>query len=83
MAVSKASGSSKNTNDSRGKRLGVKIFGEQLVYPGNIIVRQMGTRFHPGRNTRVGNDFTLYSTAYGKVSFKKRLGRKIVSVIEC
>jgi large subunit ribosomal protein L27 len=83
MAHKKAGGSSKNGRDSESKRLGVKRFGGELVVPGNILVRQRGTRFHPGTNVGVGRDHTLYAKAEGAVVFetKGRKNRKRVSVI--
>ena len=62
MATKKAGGSSKNGRDSKGRRLGVKIFGDQLVIPGNIIVRQRGTKIHPGENVGMGKDCLLYTS---------------------
>lgn len=70
MAHKKAGGSSRNGRDSAGQRLGVKLFGGQLVVPGNIILRQRGTRWHAGENVGVGRDHTLYATAAGRVTFK-------------
>ena len=82
MATKKAGGSSRNGRDSAGRRLGVKIYGDQTVIPGNIIVRQRGTRIHPGENVGMGTDHTLFSLIKGKVKFKKsKLNRTIVSVI--
>ncbi|MEK9544581.1 MAG: 50S ribosomal protein L27 [Pelagibacteraceae bacterium] len=82
MATKKAGGSSRNGRDSAGRRLGVKIYGEQSVVPGNIIVRQRGTRIHPGENVGMGTDHTLFSLVKGKVKFKKsKLNRTFVSVI--
>lgn len=72
MAHKKAGGSSRNGRDSQSKRLGVKSFGGQLVQPGAIIVRQRGTKFHPGENVGCGKDHTLYSKVAGKVSFIKK-----------
>ena len=71
MATKKAGGSSRNGRDSAGRRLGVKIYGDQSVIPGNIIVRQRGTRIHPGENVGMGTDHTLFSLVKGKVKFKK------------
>ena len=71
MAHKKAGGSSRNGRDSQGQRLGVKIFGGELVIPGNIIVRQRGTKFHAGLNVGVGRDWTLYSLIPGRVSFER------------
>lgn len=70
MAHKKAGGSSRNGRDSAGRRLGVKKFGGELVIPGNIIVRQRGTQFHPGNNVGMGRDHTLFAMAEGKVFFK-------------
>jgi large subunit ribosomal protein L27 len=81
MAHKKGVGSTDNGRDSKSKRLGVKIFGGQAVSAGNIIVRQRGTRFHPGENVYMGKDFTLHAAVDGKVSFrKKRLNRTFVNV---
>ena len=71
MAHKKAGGSSRNGRDSAGRRLGVKKFGGQIVISGNIIVRQRGTKFHPGSNVGIGKDHTLFATSNGKVLFKK------------
>ena len=67
MATKKAGGSSKNGRDSAGRRLGVKKFGGEHVIPGNILVRQRGTKFYPGDNVGIGKDHTLFSKAEGKV----------------
>jgi large subunit ribosomal protein L27 len=81
MAHKKAGGSSRNGRDSHSKRLGVKKFGGELVIPGNIICRQRGTKWHPGRNVGLGVDHTIYATAEGHVNFeKKRGGRIYISV---
>lgn len=71
MASKKAAGSTKNGRDSQSKRLGVKRFGGQNVLPGTIIVRQRGTKFYPGRNVRLGRDFTIYALAEGQVKFER------------
>lgn len=71
MAHKKGAGSSKNGRESESKRLGVKIFGGQVAIPGNIIVRQRGTRHYPGTNVGIGKDHTLFATAEGVVTFKK------------
>ena len=82
MATKKAGGSSRNGRDSAGRRLGVKKYGGQLVMPGNIIVRQRGTKMHPGNHVGIGKDHTIYSLTKGKVQFKKsKLNRTFVSVI--
>lgn len=70
MAHKKAGGSSKNGRDSRGQRLGVKKFGGEEVRAGNIIVRQCGTKYHPGKNVGLGTDYTLFALVDGKVSFE-------------
>jgi len=75
MAHKKAGGSSRNGRDSAGQRLGVKLFDGQVVRAGNIIVRQAGTKIHPGTGVGLGNDFTIYATVDGKVKFS-RLGKK-------
>ena len=76
MAHKKGEGSVKNGRDSQSKRLGVKIFGGQPAIAGNIIVRQRGTTFHPGKNVAVGRDWTIFATADGVVEFKKSKGDK-------
>ncbi len=82
MAHKKAGGSSRNGRDSESKRLGVKKFGGEIVVPGNIIIRQRGTRWHPGNNVGMGKDHTLFATADGKVDFaKKANGRTYVNVV--
>tara|TARA_B100001167_G_scaffold160256_1_gene107772 strand:+ start:10 stop:261 length:252 start_codon:yes stop_codon:yes gene_type:complete len=81
MATKKAGGSSRNGRDSAGRRLGVKKFGGENVLPGNIIVRQRGTKFHPGDNVGIGKDHTIFATKNGKVTFKKTRIRTFVSVI--
>jgi large subunit ribosomal protein L27 len=75
MAHKKAGGSSKNGRDSESKRLGIKRFGGEQVVPGNILVRQRGTQFHPGANVGMGKDHTLFATAAGRVAYERR-GRK-------
>ncbi|MEI2416302.1 50S ribosomal protein L27 [Orrella sp. JC864] len=83
MAQKKGGGSTRNGRDSEAKRLGVKVFGGQSILAGGIIVRQRGTRFHPGLNVGVGKDHTLYALAEGKVQFgvKGKLNKQTVSVI--
>ena len=83
MAHKKAGGSSRNGRDSQAKRLGVKRFGGQTVLAGEILVRQRGTRVHPGDNVGIGKDHTLFATTHGKVlySTKGPLGKHIVSII--
>jgi large subunit ribosomal protein L27 len=81
MAHKKGEGSVKNGRDSQSKRLGVKIFGGQAAVAGNILVRQRGTTYHPGKNVGVGKDFTLFALTDGVVEFKKgRNDRTFVSV---
>ena len=82
MATKKAGGSSRNGRDSAGRRLGVKRYGGQLVIPGNIIVRQRGTKIHLGDYVGMGKDHSIFSLVKGKVQFKKsKLNRTFVSVI--
>ena len=76
MAHKKGEGSVKNGRDSQSKRLGVKIFGGQPVIAGNIIVRQRGTVYHPGKNVGVGKDFTIFALTDGTVEFKRGKGDK-------
>ncbi|MEE2565651.1 50S ribosomal protein L27 [Hyphobacterium marinum] len=76
MAHKKAGGSSRNGRDSEGRRLGVKKFGGEHVIPGNIIVRQRGTKFNPGANVGMGKDHTLFALVEGQVSFAKKSGGK-------
>ena len=81
MAHKKAGGSSRNGRDTAGRRLGVKRFGGEIVVPGNILVRQRGTKFHPGRNVGIGRDHTLFALDNGEVEFKRGTGgRTYVSV---
>jgi len=84
MAHKKAGGSTRNGRDSESKRLGVKRFGGQIVSAGSIIVRQRGTRFHPGQNVGCGKDHTLFAKVDGRVVFnvKGPLQRKYVNVVE-
>ena len=82
MAHKKAGGSSRNGRDSAGRRLGVKKSGSQIVAPGNILVRQRGTKFHPGRNVGMGRDHTIFATTGGQVSFHRgKGGRVFISVL--
>ncbi|HEY6024651.1 MAG TPA: 50S ribosomal protein L27 [Pseudolabrys sp.] len=82
MAHKKAGGSSRNGRDSQAKRLGVKCFGGELVPAGSIIVRQRGTRVHPGENVGIGKDHTLFAKVTGKIEFSQKgpLKHKMVSV---
>jgi large subunit ribosomal protein L27 len=83
MAHKKSGGSAKNGRDSQSKRLGVKRYDGELVLPGTIIVRQRGTRIHPGVNVGMGRDFTIFATVPGRVKFQpyRKGGRKKVSVL--
>ena len=82
MAHKKGEGSVKNGRDSQSKRLGVKIYGGQPAIAGNIIVRQRGTTYHPGKNVGVGKDFTLFALSDGVVEFRKtKLNKTTVSVL--
>ncbi|WP_395666870.1 50S ribosomal protein L27 [Methylocella sp.] len=82
MAHKKAGGSSRNGRDSKGRRLGVKKFGGEAVVGGNIIVRQRGTKWHPGANVGMGKDHTLFALVDGKIKFlTKSNGRSYVSVV--
>jgi large subunit ribosomal protein L27 len=82
MAHKKGEGSVKNGRDSQSKRLGVKIYGGQAAIAGNILVRQRGTTYHPGKNVGVGRDFTLFALIDGVVEFKKRRNDKtFVSIL--
>ncbi len=81
MAHKKAGGSSRNGRDSAGKRLGVKKFGGETVIPGNILVRQRGTKFHPGTGVDMGLDHTIFATVQGKVLFREKTGKMTVSVV--
>ena len=83
MAHKKAGGSTRNGRDSESKRLGVKMYGGQKVVAGNIIVRQRGTRFHPGENVGIGKDHTLFAKADGLVKFEKKglKNRQYVNIV--
>ena len=82
MAHKKSGGSSRNGRDSESKRLGVKKFGGEAVVPGNIIIRQRGTKFWPGQGVGMGKDHTIFATEAGSVTFRKGLkGRTFVSVL--
>ncbi len=81
MAHKKAGGSTRNGRDTAGRRLGVKKFGGEHVIPGNIIIRQRGTKYHPGDNVGIGKDHTIFSLTDGHVFFKKKSqGKTFVSV---
>ncbi len=82
MAHKKAGGSSRNGRDTAGRRLGVKKYGSQHVIPGNIIARQRGTKWHPGKNVGMGRDHTIYALVEGTVEFRARAnGRTFISVV--
>lgn len=81
MAHIKAGGVAKGNKDSVSKRLGVKIYGDQVAIPGNIIIRQKGTKVHPGSGVGLGHDFTIFATIKGKVNFWTKLGKQFVSVL--
>ena len=82
MAHKKAGGSSRNGRDTAGRRLGIKKFGGEIVVPGNILVRQRGTKFHPGRNVGMGRDHTLFALADGKVEFKHGTGGRTYLLVK-
>ncbi|HEV7874268.1 MAG TPA: 50S ribosomal protein L27 [Enterovirga sp.] len=81
MAHKKAGGSSRNGRDSDGRRLGVKKFGDERVVAGNIVVRQRGTKWHPGVNIGMGKDHTLFALVDGRVRFGTKAGRAFVSIV--
>jgi large subunit ribosomal protein L27 len=81
MSKTKGGGSTRNGRDSNSQRLGVKAFDGTKVTAGSILVRQRGTRFHPGRNVGIGKDDTLFATAPGFVKFGSRKGRKLVDIL--
>ncbi|MGI8663781.1 MAG: 50S ribosomal protein L27 [Acidimicrobiales bacterium] len=81
MSKTKGAGSTKNGRDSNAQRLGVKVFDGTIVKPGAIIMRQRGTRFHPGDNVGRGGDDTLFALADGSVKFGQRKGRRVVDVL--
>lgn len=82
MAHKKAGGSSRNGRDTAGRRLGVKKFGGEAVIPGNIIIRQRGTKYHPGNNVGIGKDHTIFAVAEGKVKFRHRAEGKVFVDVE-
>ena len=82
MAHKKAGGSTRNGRDSEAKRLGVKIYGGQAVLAGNIIVRQRGTKWHPGNNVGIGKDHTIFAVVEGKVNFRRRAQGKVFVDVE-
>ncbi len=81
MASKKGVGSTKNGRDSKAKRLGVKRYAGQAVIIGNILIKQRGTKYHPGKNVKRGSDDTLYAVADGVVKFVDKAGRKFVAVV--
>jgi large subunit ribosomal protein L27 len=81
MAHTKSAGSVKGNKDSIAKRLGVKVFGGQKVVSGNIIIRQKGTKFHPGIGVSMGKDYTIFAVSDGTVQFKNARGKKVVEVV--
>jgi large subunit ribosomal protein L27 len=82
MAHKKGGGSSRNGRDSAGRRLGVKAYGGQMVSAGSIIVRQRGSKVHPGQNVGKGSDDTLFARVSGRVDFRRSRGKSVASVIE-
>jgi len=81
MASKKGVGSTRNGRDSNPKYLGVKLYDLEVVIPGNIIVRQRGTKFHPGKNVGIGKDHTLFALTEGKVKFERKRGKQFVNVL--
>lgn len=81
MAHKKGGGTTRKNRDSAGKRLGVKIFGEQITKPGSILVRQRGTRFYAGLGTKLGRDHTIFAVKEGVVKFKQKLGKKFIDIV--
>jgi large subunit ribosomal protein L27 len=82
MAHKKAGGSSRNGRDTAGRRLGVRKFGGEAVLPGNILVRQRGTKFHPGANVGMGRDHTLFALVEGEVGFRKVVGGRTYIMVK-
>ena len=82
MAHKKAGGSSRNGRDSEGRRLGIKKFGGEAVIPGNIILRQRGTKWHPGNNVGMGKDHTLFALVSGRVTFRRKRDDKVFVAVE-
>ena len=81
MSKTKGGGSTRNGRDSNAQRLGVKVFGGSSVSAGTIIIRQRGTKFHPGKNVGIGGDDTLFALVDGSVQFGQRKGRKVIDVV--
>ena len=82
MAHKKSGGSSRNGRDTAGRRLGVKKYGGEAVTPGNIIIRQRGTKYHPGLNVGIGKDHTIFATSEGKVTFQRKTGGRMYVGVE-
>ena len=82
MAHKKSGGSSRNGRDTAGRRLGVKKFGGEAVVPGNIIIRQRGTKYHPGENVGIGKDHTIFAMTEGKVKFQRKVGGRMYVGVE-
>ena len=83
MAHKKGQGSSRNGRDSPGQRRGIKVYGSETVVAGNILVRQVGTLVHPGKNVGMGKDYTLFALVDGKVKYSRTRGdRRVVSIVE-
>jgi large subunit ribosomal protein L27 len=81
MSKTKGGGSTRNGRDSTAQRLGVKVFDGTMIHAGTILVRQRGTRFHPGKNVGIGKDDTLFALSEGSVKFGERRGRKVVDIV--
>lgn len=81
MSKTKGGGSTRNGRDSNAQRLGVKVFDGTIIHAGTILVRQRGTRFHPGKNVGIGKDDTLFALVEGNVKFGERRGRKVVDIV--
>ena len=81
MASKKGVGSTRNGRDSNPKYLGVKLYDLEVAIPGNIIIRQRGTKFHPGKNVGIGKDHTLFALTEGKVKFERKRGKQFVNII--
>jgi large subunit ribosomal protein L27 len=81
MAHTKSQGKTNQKSNRPGQRRGVKVFGDQKIDVGQIIVRQVGSKFHPGNGTKIGKDFTIYAIRPGIVKFSKKLGKKLISVV--
>ncbi len=81
MAHTKSGGSTTNNRDSKAQRLGVKLYGGQKAIVGNIIIRQKGTKFHPGKGVGIGNDFTLFAMMDGNVHFRQTRGKTFVDIV--